>query len=53
VALEVLGDLAGRWLDVALHAQAQGLEALQEQEGVERADRGPEVAQQLHPRLER
>ena len=41
--LEPLGH-GLRVLRVALHAQAQGLEALEHEEGVERRDRGAEVA---------
>ncbi|CDZ89285.1 hypothetical protein RHRU231_470133 [Rhodococcus ruber] len=48
---EEVGDPAGVG-DVAFHAQAQGLEALGDEEGVERGDRGAEVAQQLHAGLE-
>ncbi len=44
-------DLAGV-LDVALDAQAQRLDALRDQEGVERRDRRAEVAEQLDPGLE-
>ena len=37
---------------MALHAQGQGLEALEQEERVERADGGAQVAEQLHPGLE-
>ena len=39
-------------LDVPLHPQRQRLDALRDEEGVERGDRRAEVAQQLHARLE-
>ena len=38
--------------DVPLHAQRQRLDALEQQEGVERGDRRADVAQQLHPQLD-
>ena len=41
-----------RVLRVALHAQVQGFDALQQQEGVERRERGAGVAQALHAGLE-
>ena len=44
MALQELGDLQ-RVVADAVHAQRQGLDALQDQEGVERADRGAHVAQ--------
>ena len=47
---QVVGD-ALRVGDVALHAHVQGLEALQQQEGVERALAGAIVAQHLGARL--
>ena len=49
--LEPLGD-GLRVLRVALHAQAQRLEPLEEQERVERRDRGADVALVLQPGLE-
>ena len=49
--LEPLRDRE-RVLRVALHAQAQRLETLEEQERVERRDRGADVAQVLQARLE-
>ncbi len=51
VSVEVLGHLL-RVGEVTLHAQAQRLEALQDQERVERRDRKAEVAQHLHASLE-
>ena len=52
LADEVLGDLLGVLL-VPFHAQAERLDPLQDQEGVERRDRRADVAEQLHPRLDR
>ena len=49
--LEPGGDREGV-LHVPLDAQAEGLDALADQEGVERRGRGTQVAQQLHPGLE-
>ena len=49
--LEPLRDRE-RVLRVPLHAQAQRLQALEEQERVERRDRGAEVALVLQPALE-
>src|SRR5690606_11787430 len=46
-----LDDLAGVVV-VPLDAQAQGLDALEQQEGVERADGRADVAQQLDPGLD-
>ncbi len=51
VLAEVFGD-AERVLAVAVQAQAERLDTLQEQERVERRQRRTEVAQQLHARLE-
>src|SRR3546814_749592 len=51
VGREVVADDSGVG-EVALHPQAQGLDALDDQEGVERADGGADVAQQLHAGLE-
>src|SRR5262249_36058708 len=51
VLLEIPGDRQ-RVLAVALHAQPERLDALQEQEGVERAERRAYVAQELHARLD-
>ena len=48
---EPFGHLGGVG-DVPLHAQAQGLDALGDEEGVERGDRRAEVAQQLDAGLE-
>ncbi len=45
VGLEVLGDLQGVLL-VTLHSQRERLDALQDEEGVERRERGAGVAQQ-------
>ena len=42
---------AERVLDVPVHPQAQRLDPLQEEEGVERAERGAEVAQRLGAQL--
>ena len=50
VRREELGDRA-RVGDVAIHAQRQRLEPLQEEEGVERAHRRAQVAQRLGPQL--
>ncbi|MNZ66269.1 hypothetical protein D3C78_844880 [compost metagenome] len=47
VGLQVAGDLQ-RVLGVALHAQGQGFQALQDQEGVERRQRCACVAQRHH-----
>jgi hypothetical protein len=44
MVLQELGDLQ-RVVADAVHAQRQRLDALQDQEGVERADRGAHVAQ--------
>lgn len=51
LALEVLGDPVGV-LEVAVKTQAERLDALRDQERVERRDGRAEVAQQLHARLE-
>jgi len=48
---QVLGHLLGVRV-VALHAQTEGLEALEEQERVEGRRRRTDVAEELHPRLE-
>ena len=48
---EMLGDGEGV-LRVALHAQVQGFDALQEQEGIEGRERGAGVAQALDAGLE-
>ena len=49
--LRVTSEVGGHRLGVgivSLHPQAQGLQTLQEQERVERADGRANVAQQLH-----
>ena len=51
MALEEGRDLV-RILEVPLDPQAQGLQTLSDEEGVEGRDRGPQVTQQLHTRLE-
>ena len=51
MVLEPLGDLL-RVLHVTLDAQRQRLDALDEQPGALRGDRGAEVAQQLHAGLD-